>query len=411
MTQATLPKRRKPAWLAWLAGITLLAGGSWWAYGHWFGQSSTVVGVQLSTVAQGTVEDPITQTGTIKLAQQRALKSLDEGRVKEVYVGLGDRITTGQVLLLLEDDSWETERLQHSLAIQRHEINLLQQQQAIASAEARLENAKKELADDETLLAQDYIAADKVEQSRQAVREAEASVQGAYLNLKQTHLEGEGLQIEAQELEQKLQRKQILSPGPAVILDMLVQQGDVVQTGDKLMVLGNPGREIVYLQLSPLRAQQVRTLQPARVQPLGPNAETYTGQVKEIALMAGSGNQEESRGGQANLEVVVELDTPSGTLIPGTQVSVDIVLDQRLDVVKVEAGAIQQSEDGPFVWVLGEDQTAQKQPVTIGLEGLTEVEITDGLGAGDEILVLPEQPLEEGMAVDIKTGPDRNDLR
>lgn len=411
MTQATtLPKPRKRSWIAWLAGLTLLAGGGWWAYGHWLGTRSSVVAVQLSTVTQGTVEDPITQTGTIKLAQQRALKSLDDGRVKKVYVGLGDRIARGQVLLLLEDDTRETERLRHSLDEQQHDITLLQQKQAIATAEAQLEDAKKKLADDETLLAQNYIAADAVEQSRQAVRDAESALKNTYLQLEQTHLDGKRLQIEAQELDQKLQSKQVLSPGPALILDMLVQKGDVVQQGDKLMVLGNPGREEVYLQLSPLRVQQVKALQPARVQPLGPNAQTYTGQVKEIALMAGSGEQEEARGGQANLEVVVELDTPSGTLIPGTQVSVDIVLDQRVDVVKVDAGAIQQSGDGPFVWVLGEDQTVQKQSVSIGLEGLTEVEITEGLEAGDEILVLPESPLEEGMVVEVNSEPDGNEL-
>ena len=214
--------------------------------------------------------------------------------------------------------------------------------------------------DDETLFAQDYIAANDVERSRQAVRDAKAELRSTYLRLEQTQLEGQELQIAAQELEQDLQRKQVLAPSPAVILDMLVQQGDVVQTGDKLMMLGNPGRELVYLQLSPLRAQQVQPSQAARVQPLGPNAETYTGQVKEIALLAGTEEQNNSGGGQSDLEVVVELNTPSGTLIPGTQVSVDIILAQRENVVKVEAGAIQQSEDGPFVWILEEWEYGSK---------------------------------------------------
>lgn len=408
MAQAPTRKHHKLAWISWLGGITLLVGVGWWAHSQGFGSKSSAVAVQVNTVTQGTVEDPITQTGTIRLSEQRALKSLDDGRVKEVYVGVGDRITTGQVLLLLEDDSLETERLRHSLELQKHDITLLQQQQAIATAEARLDDAKKKLEDDETLLAQDYIAANEVERARQAVRDAESALRSAYLELEQTRLDGNALQINDQELAQKQQSKQIISPSPALILDMLVQEGDVVQKGDQLMVFGNPGREVVYLQLSPLRAQQVKTLQPARVQPLGPEAQTYMGQVKSIALLAGSGDSEDSRSGQANLEVIVELDTPSGTLIPGTQVSVDILLDQRVDVVKVDAGAIQQSGDGPFVWILGDDNTAQKQPVATGLEGLTEVEITEGLAAGDEILVLPESPLEEGMMVDVSRNSASN---
>ena len=406
MTQATLQNQRKPSWLGWLGGAVILVGGSWWAYGHWFSDRSSSVVVQVNTVTEGTVEDPITQTGVVKLAEQRPLKSLAEGRVKEVYVDLGDRITTGQVLLLLEDDRWETERLRHSLTVQKHEIALIQQQQEIATAEARLEDAKRELVDVETLFAQEYIAANEVEQASQTVRDANANVRAAYLQLEQLQLDGQEIQIDAQVLTQDLQSKQVLSPSQAVILDMLVQQGDVVQTGDKLMMLGNPGRELVYLELSPLRAQQVQTSQSARVQPLGPNAETYTGQVKEIALLAGTSEEDNAASGQSDLEVVVELDTPSGTLIPGTQVSVDIILDQRESVVKLDAGAIQQSEDGPFVWVLGDGDTVQKQLVSLGLEGLTEVEITDGLAAGDEIIILPDSPLEEGMMVEVQREPE-----
>ena len=119
--------------------------------------------------------------------------------------------------------------------------------------------------------------------------------------------------------------------------------------------------------------------------------------------MAGSSDGEEpnSGGSQGDLEVIVALDVPSGTLIPGTQVSVDIILDQRTDVVKVDAGAIQQSEEGAFVWVVADDMTAQKQPVSLGLEGLTEVEVTSGLDDGDTIVVLTDGLVEEGMALEV----------
>ena len=124
MSQVTLPEHRKFSWLGWLGGVAILAGGSWWAYDHWFSDRASSITVQINTVTQGTVEDPITQTGIIKLAQQRPLKSLAEGRVKEVYVALGDRITTGQILLLLDDDRWQTEQLRHSLNVQQHDIAL-----------------------------------------------------------------------------------------------------------------------------------------------------------------------------------------------------------------------------------------------------------------------------------------------
>lgn len=401
MAQATLPDGKRFLWIGWFGLVAALLGTGFWGYRQWSGVESSSVSVQVSTVSQGTVEDPITQTGIVQLGQQRTLESLSEGRVQEIYVQKGDRITTGQVLLLLQDDTWETERLRHGLDVQKQEIALTQQRQVIATAEAQLEDAKAKLADDEALFEQDYIARDEVERSQQVVRNAIAEVRSAQLQLEQVLLDSRALDIKAQELQQELESKQIQSPGPAVILDLMVQKGSVVETGSKLMVLGDPSRELVYLELSPLRAQQVRPLQTVRVQPLGPEASTYTGQVKEIALLAGSGEGDDSRNSQGDLEVIVALDVPSGTLIPGTQVSVDIILDQRTDVVKVDAGAIQQSEEGPFVWVVEDDTTAQKQPVSVGLEGLTEVEIIDGLDDGDTIVVLTDGLIEEGMALDV----------
>ena len=412
MTQNLTQKPRRMklrfTWLWWSGALTLLTLGGWIGYGRWMNAASQAVGVQMSTVTLGTVEDPITQTGTVKLAQQQTLESLSEGRVEDVYVQEGDRIEAGQTLLLLQDDTWETKRRQHDLEVQKKEIALTQQRQAIATAELQLQDAQQQLAEDEALFEQDYVSGDDVEQAQRGVREAESALRTAQLQLEQDLLDMQTLALNAQELEQELLSKRIVSPAPAIVLDLMVQRGSVVDTGTKLMILGDPDRELIYLELSPLRAQQVQPNQLARIRPLGPDAETYTGQVKELALLAGNSEQDD-QGGQASLEVVVELDTPSGALIPGTQVSVDVVLAQQTDVVKIDAGALQQSEDGPFVWVVGPDGTAQKQSVSIGLEGLTELEITNGLTPEDEIIALSDRPLEEGMAVEVRDQmpPDR----
>ncbi|MEB3232584.1 MAG: HlyD family efflux transporter periplasmic adaptor subunit, partial [Leptolyngbyaceae bacterium] len=330
--------------------------------------------------------------------RQQVIQSAAEGRVDQVFVAVGDRVTPGQPLLLLQDDTWETKQLDHDLEMQQQEVDMMLQQQAIATAEVNLEDAKATLSEDEALFDQGYIARDSLEESRRGVREAETLLQNERLKLQQTTLALQRLQLAAQTLEQEQRDKQVLAPEQAIILDVLVQRGSVVEIGTDLMVLGDPSRELVYLQLPPLRAQQVQPLQPARIQPIGPEAVTYPGTVLNVARLAGSGEDSE----QTSLSVVVELDTPSRTLIPGTQVSVDIIPEQRIDVVKVEAGAVQQGEDGFFVWILGTANTAQKQPITVGLEGLTEVEVVQGLAEGDRVIVRPEQPLSEGMTVEVR---------
>ncbi|NET48515.1 MAG: efflux RND transporter periplasmic adaptor subunit [Merismopedia sp. SIO2A8] len=400
MTQASPKTLGKFTWLWWPSLLVVLVAGGWWGYGRWSNPSSGVVRVQLTTATIGTVEDPITQVGTVKLGQQQVLESLGDGRVAEVFVSEGDRITTGQTLLRLQDDDWENDWREHEINVQKGEVTLALRQQAIATAEVQLQDAKDKLAGDQDLFDQGYVSENDVEQSSREVRDAETRLREVHLDLEREGLEMQSLRIKGQKLEQELLSQQILAPSPAMVLDLIVQPGSVVETGTSLMVLGNPGREVIFLKLSPLRAQQVKPFQLARVQPLGPNAETYTATVKDVALLAGTG-EEENTGGQFDLDVTVELDAPSDTLIPGTQVSVDILLDQRIDVVRIEAGAIQQGEEGTFVWMVGPNGTAQKQAVEIGLEGLTDFEVIKGLEDGDQVIVLPEQPLSEGTSLEI----------
>lgn len=61
---------------------------------------------------------------------------------------------------------------------------------------------------------------------------------------------------------------------------------------------------------------------------------------------------------------------------------------------------IQSPEDSPFVWKLDSNHQAQKQPVTIGLKGLTQVEIKSGLKAGDTIIIPPpDRSIQPGTPI------------
>ncbi|MFA9202137.1 MAG: efflux transporter periplasmic adaptor subunit, partial [Candidatus Nanopelagicaceae bacterium] len=56
----------------------------------------------------------------------------------------------------------------------------------------------------------------------------------------------------------------------------------------------------------------------------------------------------------------------------------------------------------PFVWVKNEQGKAQKQPVTLGLEDLTSVEVTSGLQAGEQI-ILPSPDIHLTPGIPLQT--------
>ncbi|MCZ0901363.1 efflux transporter periplasmic adaptor subunit, partial [Microcoleus sp. HI-ES] len=105
-----------------------------------------------------------------------------------------------------------------------------------------------------------------------------------------------------------------------------------------------------------------------------------------------NGNDGSNQGSQATVPATVRLDAPTRTLIPGSQVSVEIILQQRQKVVVLNTEAIVRSESKPFVWIRDSQGKAQKRSVTLGLEGLTQVEVTSGLRPGDSVVTPPSEP-------------------
>jgi HlyD family secretion protein len=105
----------------------------------------------------------------------------------------------------------------------------------------------------------------------------------------------------------------------------------------------------------------------------------------------------------------VKLDRPTRTLIPSSQVSVEIILQQRQNVVVLNTEAIQR-EPKPFVWVRDSQSKAQKREVSLGLEGLTTVEVTSGLQAGDSVVLPPpDASLEPGTPVIVQEKLEKKD--
>lgn len=299
---------------------------------------------------------------------------------------------------------------------------LRDQQQKVRDAEAALRDAQTELNQTNLELQSFQLEAQTIEQQFQnktkedqdkiktlkdQKQQAEAALQEAETNLLTGTLNLEQAQLELQGLEQKLQDNIVTSPIDGVVLDVKIKAGDGIKVSEELLTVGDPSAELVKLQISTLDAAKVKPNQEARISVIGPQAQQYTGKVKSLSPLASTGNSSSSeirsRGsqtGSANVSTIIQLDTPSRTLIPGSLVSVEIIIQRVSNVIVLPIEAIQNQGEYPFVWVRNSENKAQKKPVKLGLEGLTSLEIKSGLQIGQEILLPPpEPPLEEGMSV------------
>lgn len=83
----------------------------------------------------------------------------------------------------------------------------------------------------------------------------------------------------------------------------------------------------------------------------------------------------------------LQLTQPDPALEDGTTATVEIILEERRDVCYVEKKAVRTSDDSMFVYMLDADGFRMMQPVTVGMQSGSYVEIVDGLEEGDWVLV------------------------
>ena len=91
-------------------------------------------------------------------------------------------------------------------------------------------------------------------------------------------------------------------------------------------------------------------------------------------------------------------------LWPGQFVNVNLTLTTRSHAVVIPTQALQAGQQGPFVFVIKPDLTAESRPITPGQESNGETLIEKGLQAGEKVVTDGQLRLVPGARVEIRPG-------
>lgn len=487
-------KRAYQRGVKWLMVMTLFMGVSLAGIALYYKlqkNDTEAVAAGLQKVELGTVENKISEGGTVELGGQRTIKSPTESAVDQIFVQVGDPITKGQNLIRLRSTTGENSLRQKQLDIQKQELaiernrqkveeaktklkiaeinyknesekyqqrvkskqieqrikiqknqaQLERQQQKVIEAKEDLSLAEAELNKSNNLLEKGFIPATELDGKKAEIRLKEANLKNEQLALKNAILELENsqnefldvelpssgilsaevdlqqvqselqqslselqrLKVEYKEQKSNLQNNLVTSPLDGVVLNINVKPGDGINRESNLITIGDPNQELVQLQLSTLNAAQVKPNQVARITIIGPDSQPFLGRVERVnrqAVSETNSSQSSGSSGQVTVPATVRLDQPTRVLIPGGQVSVEIILEQEKDVIAINTELIQSEGKSSFVWKLDANNQVQKQPVTLGLKDLIKVEIKSGLKVGDTLVIPPADiSLEPGMVI------------
>lgn len=389
-------------WLMLSGVIAILGSAGWFAYQHFLKPETPAVAVSFVPVQRGTVELTTSEIGVVELDGQQVLKSPEDVTVEQVFVQEGDRIKAGAPLIILRNRSDQQKQQDQRIENQKSMLELTRKQEIVREKLAKLNNAEQRLKDSQALLSQGFIPETEMQEDLAKVDDARSAVKDAEVEQRKAKLEVQKGQAALREIQQRLGDYRLNSPIDALILRVDVKPGDGAKRESALLTLGDPSRENVRLQLATLNASKVRINQVARVSMIGPNPKKFLGRVVSLSPQASTQKSENSFSSQsqAKVDAAVALDRPSNVLIPGSQVSVEIVLNQQRNVLVLPLEAIQELDANPFVWMKNRSGKAEKRPVKLGLQSLTTVEVTSGLQQGEKVVVpSPTQTLTPGTAL------------
>jgi multidrug efflux system membrane fusion protein len=91
----------------------------------------------------------------------------------------------------------------------------------------------------------------------------------------------------------------------------------------------------------------------------------------------------------------------SRILWPNAFVKARMLVETREAALVVPAVAVQRGPQGTFVYVVGEDKTAQMKPVTVGLIADETAMIEKGLSGGEQVVIEGQGQIRPGGRVEI----------
>jgi len=331
-------------------------------------ETTAAVPVTVETAKVDVLVARISASGLVTAAPGAELTVIapEAARIVQMPYAEGDAVKAGDLLV-----RFDVPTLAADLAARRA---------AVAQATARVEAARANFARLSSLLAQGVAAPREVEDAKRQQAEAEAE-----------RAQADGALEAAASLAE---RSVVRATFSGVVSKRFHNPGDFVEPSAADPVLG---------------VIDVTRLQVTASVPVADLRRVTVGHAAEIR----SPGQDEGDAARV-LTKAVRVDPASATgdvrlafarptsLTAGTRVDVEIVGEERKNVIVIPAAAIVSEEGEVFVMVAGPDNKAHKYPVAIGLSSRTLVEITSGLKAGDRVIVRGQDGLPEGATVAVE---------
>ena len=305
-------------------------------------------------------------SGSLEADREATVRAEVAGTILSIHAEEGQQVERGAVLARID-----------AAGVREQELSA---RSAKRSAEQQLEVARRNAERAEALLQSGALPPREAENARWNVMQAEAAVadSGARLAL----------------ASEQVAKSTVRSPFSGVVSRRGVKAGDTVPPGAALFTIVDPRTMRLEAMVPAERFAQIKVGAPVVFRPSGASDLSFVGSVDRINPVADPMTRQ--------VAVYARLPNAEGRLLPGMFVEGRIATETR-QALSLPSAAIDRSGTRPFVLAV-RDGGVVRVEVALGVEdeASERVEISEGLTAGESVLVGPARTLAPGTRVTIR---------
>jgi RND family efflux transporter MFP subunit len=361
-----------------VAIAALAAGGFAWKSGR--GAASQTAGTQSGKAAHPTIElipaelhtisprglvDIVRFTGATQPVDQTIVKARVAGRLAEVLVREGDRVTKGQVLA-----RFEAAELQSKVNERRS---------ALEGARADARWTARDRSDKEALASRNIVSQSAADQARSTAENRSSMVAMAEAQLEVA--------------QRNLADAEVVAPFDGVVGERIANQGESLPIDGKILALLDTSHVEISAQMPAADVVRLRVDQAATVNLEGFGDRVFNGRITRISPTTQPGSR--------SIPVYVEITDRHEALRGGLFATGIVNVQEKSHALAVPASAMRKDDQGDFVLAVENDVLVRKPVGAVRTWSRGELVEVKGLESGMQIVSAPLPGLRAGQRVKI----------
>jgi multidrug resistance efflux pump len=354
------------------------------------------------TVQQGTLVRQIRGPGTLVPEQARWITAVTTGRIEQILLLPGSNVNPGDVIMRMSNPDVDMQLLQAEQQLSQAVATLAQlrsnlktqeltQQGTVAQTRTQLMEAQRQYEINRRLYETnpELVASSILARSKEQMEQLQTQLlideqrsdllqlsQGEQISAQESQIERLEAIVDFNRSRQASLNVTVNEAGVLAPLDIPLQEGQWVNSGQQLARVVVPGRLKAEIRIPQTQAQEIVVGQIALIDT---RTDTIEGRVVRIDPAV--------RSGTVTIDVALPESLPASAR-PDLSVDGNVIIERLSDVVFVGRPSFGQADQRVTMFKLVEDGAyADRVTVEFGAASVTEMEVKAGLAPGDIVIL------------------------